>query len=114
MKAEELLKLEELRPSDLCRLGGIVTIFTSEKADDEYHWGVYHGKVKIVHVENSSYVQFAVRDFLQTHMGQVYTGMNTENDWSRTFYWDKGWHIVNRSGDYAVVQTPQCGVDCHC
>ena len=50
MTVEELLKLNLVKPSELCRLGGKVTIFTSEKADDEYHWKRYHGKAEIVSV----------------------------------------------------------------
>ncbi len=35
--------------------------------------------------------------------GEVYTGIHKENDWSRTAYWEIGWHVVNRTGEYAVV-----------
>ena len=35
--------------------------------------------------------------------GWVFTGIHTENDWSRTRWWAAGWHLVNRTGDYAVV-----------
>ena len=50
----------------------------------------------------------------------LFTGLHRESDWSKTAWWDKGWHIVNTTGDYAVISfpviisAPQCGVDCHC
>jgi len=127
MKVEELLKLDQLRPSELCRLVGIVTIFTSEKADDEYHWGVFHGKVKVVSMprvgdeqwsDTLHRIQAAVKAECEKYPALVYTGIRKENDWSRSYGWDKGWHLCNRTGDYAVVnwtrQAPECGVDCQC
>jgi hypothetical protein len=44
---------------------------------------------------------------LKTPGTVLYTGHHKENDWSRTFYWEKGWHVVNRTGDYAIVSTAE-------
>lgn len=35
--------------------------------------------------------------------GWVFTGKHTETDWSETRWWDAGWHLFNRTGEYAVV-----------
>jgi hypothetical protein len=32
-----------------------------------------------------------------------FTGIHSESDWSRTKWWALGQHLVNRSGEYAVV-----------
>lgn len=46
----------------------------------------------------------AAAAFLDSHGGQVYTGLHCDNgDWFITSYWEKGWHLVNRTGKYAVV-----------
>jgi hypothetical protein len=34
----------------------------------------------------------------------IFTGHHTENDWAKTSYWWRGWHYVNRTGDFAVVK----------
>lgn len=33
----------------------------------------------------------------------VWTGIHSSTDWSRVYYWEKGWHFVNKTNDYAVV-----------
>ena len=33
----------------------------------------------------------------------LFTGLHSETDWSRTKWWSLGQHLVNRSGEYAVV-----------
>lgn len=38
-----------------------------------------------------------------TKGGLFFTGIHSESDWSRTKWWGLGQHIVNRSGEYAVV-----------
>lgn len=48
---------------------------------------------------NQDYAETAA----QIENGQVYTGIHKVNDWSKTAYWEKGWHIVNRTGEYVVV-----------
>jgi hypothetical protein len=131
LTVEQLLKLDVVKPSEICRLGGKVTIFTSEKADDEYHWGRYHGKAEIVSLpaidgENWKDTKWRIITAALAVLNAnpekniLYTGIHKENDQSRTYYWCKGWHIVNTTADFAVVRfpviisAPQCGVDCHC
>lgn len=48
-------------------------------------------------------VQRRVTKFADEVGGQVYTGIHKENDWSRTAWWERGWHLVNRTCKYAVV-----------
>ena len=48
-------------------------------------------------------VQAAVKEFAESVKGTVYTGILKENNWSRTAWWEKGRHLVNRTGEYAVV-----------
>ncbi len=45
----------------------------------------------------------AAKSYLAVHGGQVYTGLHSESDWSRTRWYDKGWHLVNRTGKYAIL-----------
>jgi len=99
-------------PSSMAKLGGRVTIFTAERADDEYHFRSYMGKVKIVSIPREKNEEWsaclkrilaAVEEARLAVPSQVFTGIHKENDWSKTFFWDKGYHICNRYGDYALV-----------
>ena len=47
--------------------------------------------------------QQAVLKLAQETGGWVFTGIHSETDWSETRWWSAGWHIVNRTGEYAVV-----------
>jgi hypothetical protein len=47
--------------------------------------------------------QQAVLKLAQDTKGLVFTGIHSETDWSETKWWDEGWHLVNRTGEYAVV-----------
>lgn len=47
--------------------------------------------------------QTAAIMYVNEHGGYPYTGIHKELDWSRTAYWERGWHLVNRTGDYAVI-----------
>lgn len=44
--------------------------------------------------------------FIDVNGGQIYTGIHKPNDWSQTAWWEKGWHLVNRTGEYAVLPIP--------
>ncbi len=35
--------------------------------------------------------------------GKLFTGIHSENDWSKPKWWAAGWNLVNRTGDYVVV-----------
>lgn len=45
----------------------------------------------------------AARNAAVLYHGLFFSGLHSETDWSRTKWWSLGWHIVNRSGEYAVV-----------
>jgi hypothetical protein len=47
--------------------------------------------------------QQAVLKFAQETGGWVFTGIHSETDWSETRWWSAGWHLFNRTGEYAVV-----------
>jgi hypothetical protein len=47
--------------------------------------------------------QQAVLKLAQETGGWVFTGIHSETDWSETKWWDCGWHLANRTGEYAVV-----------
>jgi hypothetical protein len=47
--------------------------------------------------------QQAVLKLAQETDGWVFTGIHSETDWSETRWWNAGWHICNRTGEYAVV-----------
>jgi hypothetical protein len=108
-----LAQMELLNTKQLRLLGDKVTIFTAEEPDDEYHWGRFQGKVKIVYIprvgdeswgDQLLRIQFAVKEKTEKYPSELYTGLHRDNDMSRTYFWDKGWHICNRTGDYAVVK----------
>jgi hypothetical protein len=109
IKAKELL-----RASDLAKFGSKVIIFTPENPNDEYHFGsLRKAGAKIVQIpalpnekwgDHITRIQYAVHEELQKYPSEFYTGIHKESDWSKSFFWDKGWHLVNRTGDYAVVR----------
>jgi len=78
----KLLAQIQLRPSEMKRLGNRVTYFNDGRPA----------------------MQAEIKAFIALHGGQVYTGLHSETDWSRVYWWSKGWHLVNRTGDYAVVR----------
>lgn len=80
-------------PSAMRRLGERVTFFLY----DDY------SLPNQSHKQTMKNIQTAVQEALKSPNTVVYTGHHKENDWSHTFYWRKGWHIVNRTGDYAIV-----------
>jgi len=47
--------------------------------------------------------QQAVLKLAQETGGWVFTGIHSETDWSETRWWGAGWHLCNRTGEYAVV-----------
>jgi hypothetical protein len=47
--------------------------------------------------------QQAVLKLAQETGGWVFTGIHSETDWSKTRWWDSGWHLANRTGEYVVV-----------
>jgi len=47
--------------------------------------------------------QQSVLQYAKDNYGKVYTGIHSENDWSRSKWWAEGWHLMNRTGEYAVV-----------
>ena len=47
--------------------------------------------------------QRATEVFILSNGGQVYTGIHSGSDWTKTRWWSKGWHYVNRTGEYAIV-----------
>jgi hypothetical protein len=76
MTIAELLKKPFLTAGEMKRLGKRVHYFKSTEATDK---------------------------FMDKNGGTVYTGLHSSTDWSKTRWWDKGWHIVNRTKEYAVV-----------
>ena len=54
-------------------------------------------------LKNKIAKQQAVLQLAKETGGWVFTGKHTETDWCETKWWDAGWHIVNRTGEYAVV-----------
>jgi len=111
MTLTELASKQVLRPYELAQLGDKVTIFTADRDNTEFKR--YGSKVKIVHLPRQddedwqvtkARVQFAVKEECEKYPSHFYTGIHRESDWSRTYLWDMGWHICNRTGDYAVVK----------
>lgn len=42
-------------------------------------------------------------EYLENCGGIVFTGIHSERNWGETRWWSKGWHLVNRTGEYAVA-----------
>lgn len=85
---DKLLGVDGLKdsytPSELKKLGSRVHYFTNDSIS-----GIR--------------AALATGDFIKDHGGTLYTGIHRENDWSKTAWWEKGNHLANRTGDYAVV-----------
>ena len=47
--------------------------------------------------------QQAVLKLAQETGGWIFTGHHSDFDWSETRWWGAGWHLWNRTGEYAVV-----------
>lgn len=62
----------------------------------------------VVMRSSNSARQDAAISFANKQDGIVFTGIASENDWSgsRSVRWWRGLHLVNRSGEYAVVTMP--------
>ncbi len=86
MTLQELAGKDVLTNTELKRFGGRVKIFRF----DDYH--------------NREAVQIAVKEEMERYPSEVFTGHHTEYDWSQTHYWQRGWHLFNRTLDYAVVR----------
>ncbi|MDD4986720.1 MAG: hypothetical protein PHQ43_13245 [Dehalococcoidales bacterium] len=91
MTIAELKAQDWLRPCDLKRFGKRVKIFKTEPKLCE-DWHDAHRRTRI-----------EVWQYLQQHGGQVYTGTHSESDHTKECQWDSGWHIANRTGNYAVI-----------
>jgi uncharacterized membrane protein len=107
MTIAELLTKDELRPCDLKRLGKRVHLFS---VDDTFTAQPKPGD----YVAAKQTVQERIEGFIaETTKAQqakgiftevsVWTGHHSETDWSRVYYWQKGWHFVNKTNDYAVI-----------
>jgi hypothetical protein len=96
LRAIDVLSQENLK-SDL--------FLTKSKLERRYH----KGRSEIVYfLENDEphdkiAKQQAVLKFAKETGGWVFTGIHSETDWSETRWWSAGWHICNRTGEYAVV-----------
>ncbi len=44
-----------------------------------------------------------IQKFAEENNGQVYTGIHSENDWTKERWWFKGWHLVNRTLNFVVI-----------
>jgi hypothetical protein len=94
MTQAELLDKGEFTAAKIKRFGKRVRLFSTEatikKGQD------WHDAITAVHRN--------VQACLDANKGAVlFTGIHNENDWSRTFYWLRGAHVCNRTGDYAVI-----------
>lgn len=87
----ELAQRELLTPSQLKQFGRRVHIFETHIQEGE-DWASAKQRV------------FGeIEAFIASKGGQLYTGIHKECDWSRTFWWEKGGHLVNRTGEYAII-----------
>jgi hypothetical protein len=94
----KLAEYDILTPSELKRFGKRVKLFS---LPENYEPLTFEEAKKRLFKE--------IEDFVVASGGQLYTGIHKENDWSRTFWWDKGAHLVNRTLEFAVVVPPLRG-----
>ena len=112
MKYAEMQKINLFTLRELCEVeGAVVTVFSSFDADDEYYWGT-HGDLVITlpwlrgeswHDQKTRILKAADELLHTSSQNVVFTGIHKETDWSRSYWFDKGWHICNTTGDYAVL-----------
>jgi hypothetical protein len=79
MTIAELLRKQTLTAGEMKRLGKRVRYFRARMAAE------------------------TAEGYQKAYGGVIYTGIHRSNDWSKTAWWDKGWHVVNRTKEYAVV-----------
>jgi hypothetical protein len=94
MTQADIAELDIIHPSELKRLGKRVIMFSTEaeqRKGEDWCKAIRRiaGKVTLCLTRNPGAV--------------VFTGHHKENDWSRTFFWQRGWHYCNRTGDFAVI-----------
>ena len=89
----ELAKRDMLTPSELKRFGNKVHHFEFHKQDGEDF------------VEAKQRLFREIEAFVASSGGQLYTGIHSENDWSREHWWMKGGHLVNRTLNFVVIQS---------
>jgi hypothetical protein len=83
----ELKQKEELTPTELKQFGAKVKLFKIDYSSPEKR------TASIKKINNYA-----------AHKGRtLYTGIHSENDWSRTRWWAKGVHLVNRTGEFAII-----------
>lgn len=94
-KLSELASRAELTPSELKRFGKRVKYF--DLPDDSRKWG------GLSFAEAKAKLFKEIEDYVKSSNGQLYTGIHRENDWSKTRWWSKGGHLVNRTLEFAVI-----------
>jgi len=88
----ELAEKESLTPSELKRFGKRVHIFKTIIRDGEYF------------ATAKRRVFGEIEAFIASSGGQLYTGIHSENDWTKERWWVKGSHLVNRTCNFAVIE----------
>ena len=88
-KLAQLREREELTPSELKRFGKRVKLFAPER--DAY---LAETRVRLFK---------EIEDYVASSGGQLYTGIHGETDWTKTRWWLKGGHLVNRTLEFAVI-----------
>ncbi len=91
MTLQRLSEKDSLTPSELKRFGDKVKLFKVEdKAGEDF-------------VANKHRVFAEIEEYVKKTGGQLYTGIHSENDWTKTRWWSKGGHLCNRTLEFAVI-----------
>ena len=91
MKLVELSEKYSLTPSELKRFGDRVKCFNvTQQTGEEF-------------AEAKKRVFTEIEEYVKKTGGQLYTGIHSENDWSRTRWWSKGGHLCNRTLEFVVI-----------
>ena len=90
----ELAKRDTLIPSELKRFGDRVHNFRYEDLDRIAGEDFAETKQRLFD---------KIESFVASSGGQLYTGIHSENDWSRDRWWLKGGHLVNRTLNFIVI-----------
>ena len=88
----ELAEYDVLTPSEMKRFGKRVKYFAMP--ENYQPLSFEDAKAKLFK---------EIEDCVEQSGGQLYTGIHKENDLTRTFWWDKGAHLVNRTLEFAVI-----------
>lgn len=96
---------QEYLPSEIRVLKNLMVFVVGDQVEkSEYGDQAYRIPREKVHLATDKQTAAnRAAAFAAAHNGRVYTGHHKEMDWSRSYYWDLGFHLCNKTNEWAVV-----------